>query len=171
MTKESPSAPHHYSLHRRGLAQMSRWCLVTAKHHLNITYLNKIPMGCHRLCYWEGADNLISCLCQNWSQVFFLNMLLLFFWICFLLQLCLWRREGQSFSPVLSSDYHCLKNCWCFVLFSLSRWAEEGSRRIWHRHGRARDRAGGCGNTVPVQKIPEEKSGVPVLVATSQLKT
>lgn len=56
-------------------------------------------------------------------------------------------------------------------VFPLSRWAKEGPGGVWHRHGRARDRAGGRGDTVPVQKIPEEKSRVPVLVATSQRQT
>lgn len=145
-------------LRRQGDA---RWQLNTIRMSLLGAQL---PMGCHRLCCWEGLGNFISCACQKWSQVFF--------WICCPSSRCVCEGERGRFlclcCPVLIPVW---KNCWCFVLFSLSRWAEEGSRGIWHRHGRARDRAGGRGDTVPVQKIPEEKSGVPVLVATSQLKT
>lgn len=149
---------------RRGLAQMSGWYSVTAEHQLDVTPQSYLPTAVTDSAVGRGwgvrsavsaetgprffseyAPHCHGCVCEGERGRFF--------------HLC---------CPVIMTVW---KNCWCFVLFSLSRWAEEGSRGIWHRHGRTRDRAGGCGDTVPVQKIPEEKSGVPVLVATSELKT
>ena len=61
---------------------------------------------------------------------------------------------------------HCSVITFC-LYFSCSRWAEEGSRGIRHRHGCARDRTSGSGHPVSVQKIPEEKGRVPVLAGES----
>jgi hypothetical protein len=64
-----------------------------------------------------------------------------------------------------------IQSCYLFLCamalnlcFSPYRWAEESSRRIWHRHGRTRDRACSSGHSVSVQKIPEEKGWISVLV-------
>ena len=76
-----------------------------------------------------------------------------------------WRSEpGLIQSRCLPARCSVIAFCLCF---SCSRWAEEGSRGIWHRHGCARDRTRGGGHPVSVQKIPEEKGRVPVLVGES----
>ena len=76
-----------------------------------------------------------------------------------------WRLEpGLIQSRCLPA--HCSVITFC-LYFSCSRWAEEGSRGIRHRHGCARDRTSSGGHPVSVQKIPEEKGRVPVLAGES----